>query len=519
MTRTRPCRILLMAFVLLALAPAMAWAQDTWPEKLWNPQPQADDIVLDLPCGGAIALRRVDTFVQDNWLTDLRLAIGSNAPSADPWERARIAYLAGGLSDGDDPARRYYLIGKYEVSADQFAAVMAPETCTAPSMRGRLPVEAISWFDAVEFTRRLTLWLLEQHPDDLPREDGSLAYVRLPTDEEWEFAVRGGLAVGAEEFAATTFAMPEGMESYVWFQGPSSCDGGTQVIGLTRPNPLGLHDALGNVAEMVLTPYTMAVAGRQHGHVGGFSARGGNCLTARQAMASALRIEYPLFDVESGETRPPLVGFRIAVSAPVNTSLERIEAFRADAADAAGLRAFSDADAAPMERLRDLAEEAAPYGMQDELEAILHDLNVEFTARNQLEARAIQSTIKAGAALIRQYRDGVAQLTRLTILRDNAAPPQSESEKLVAAARDDALARQSEVVAITREVYVSLLVQTADDYGAEALVENGEIVSASFEALGAAALSRFALTFVDQVMTLKSDGRGAIEPLIEALDD
>lgn len=519
MTRLLLARALLLALFALPLAAPGLIAQEPWPEKFWNPEPQDDDVVLPLPCGGAIALRRVDTIVQDNWLTDLRLALGSSAPSADPWEQARIAYLAGGLSEHGDAARRYYLIGKYEVSADQYAAVMHPEDCTAPSMAGRLPAEAVSWFDAVEFTRRLTLWLLEQHPDALPSEDGSLAYVRLPTDEEWEFATRGGLAVGAEEFAATTFAMPEGMESYVWFQGPSSCDGGTQVVGLTRPNPLGLHDTLGNVSEMVLTPYTMVVAGRPHGQVGGFSARGGNCLTARQAISSASRIEYPLFDADSGETRAPLVGFRIAVSAPVNTSLERIEAFRADAADAASLRAFTDADAAPMERLRELGEQAAPYGMQDELEGILHDLNVEFTERNALEARAIQSTVKAGAALIRQYRDGVAQLTRLTILRDAAAPPQSEAEELVAAARDDALARQGEVVAITREVYVSLLVQTADDYDAEALAENGEIVSASFQALGADALGRFALTFVDQVMALKDEGRGAIESLIEALDE
>lgn len=515
---TRAIRVAALLLALLALAPA-ARAQEPWPEKFWNPQPQDDDVILALPCGGAIALRRVDTFVQDNWLTDLRIALGSNAPSADPWEQARVAYLAGGLSDGDDAARRYYLIGKYEVSRDQYAAVMTPDACAAPSMAGRLPAEGMSWFEAVEFTRRLTLWLLEQHSEELPSEDGSLAYVRLPTDEEWEFAVRGGTAVGAEEFAATTFAMPEGMESYVWFQGPSSCDGGTQVIGLTRPNALGLHDALGNVAEMVLTPYTMVVAGRQHGQVGGFSARGGNCLTARQAIASALRIEFPLFDGTKGEMRAPLVGFRIAVSAPVNTSLERIEAFREDAADAAAMRAFTDADAAPMERLRELAEEAAPYGMQEEIEGIVHDLNVEFATRNAMEARAIQSTVKAGAALIRQYRDGVAALGRLTILRDNAGEPQSETEKQVAAAREEAIARQEEVVAITRDVYVSLLVQTADDYTVEALVENGAVVSAAFEELGAQALGRFAQTFVEQVRTLQDEGRGAIEGLIAALPE
>src|SRR5690606_15621453 len=119
--------------------------------------------------------------------------------------------------------------------------------------------------------------------------------------------------------------------------------------------------------------------------------------------SSASRIEYPLFEPESGEVRTPLVGFRIAVSAPVNASLGRIETFRGDAASAAAQRTGSGEDATAMERLRGLADEVAPYGLQDEIEGILHELSVEFTARNELEARAIQSTVRAGAALIRQY--------------------------------------------------------------------------------------------------------------------
>lgn len=72
-------------------------------------------------------------------------------------------------------------------------------------------------------------------------------FYRLPTEAEWEYACRAGTAT------PYFFGDASAAGDYAWYLGNSN--GKYQKVGTKKPNPWGLYDIAGNVAEWTLDQY------------------------------------------------------------------------------------------------------------------------------------------------------------------------------------------------------------------------------------------------------------------------
>ena len=119
-----------------------------------------------------------------------------------------------------------FWMGKYEVTQQEWEAVMGTNPSYSKDCGPRCPVEKVSWDDTQEFIRRLN-----------ELASGRGYEYRLPTEAEWEYAARAG----------TRGAHYGELGEIAWYGDNSGYK--VHPVGQKLANAWGLHDMLGNVAE------------------------------------------------------------------------------------------------------------------------------------------------------------------------------------------------------------------------------------------------------------------------------
>ena len=121
---------------------------------------------------------------------------------------------------------RDFEIGKYEVTREQWEAVMGSSPPGSAACGPDCPAVGVSWEDVRGFLARLN-----------STEDGH--EYRLPSEAEWEYAARAGST--ADHYGP--------IDEVAWYAANSGF--ALHRVGLKAPNLFGLHDTLGNVSEWV----------------------------------------------------------------------------------------------------------------------------------------------------------------------------------------------------------------------------------------------------------------------------
>jgi hypothetical protein len=471
--------VLLVASV-SGLATCFSATAQQWEARFFNPKPIADDVVLALPCDGAMTFRKV-LVPGSKPLDDFGVTLGAEESTQRHLEQAHPAHIAGSFTAVAPATGRYYLIGKYEVTELQYQAVMQ-ESCPKPTMKLMLPKTGLSWFDAMQFSDRLNIWLRKNALDKLPKEDGAPGFVRLPTEVEWEFAARGGNSVGSAEFRESRYPMADGMNKNVWFAGSQSANGKLQLVGLLAPNPLGLHDILGNADEMMFEPFRLNKLDRFHGQAGGFIVRGANYLTPEADIRTAWRQEQVYYQA-SEPNRPRTSGFRLALVSPALTSVQRSKQIEQDwaALGTAPVTAPTPGAGAPnqpagtstLDRLSSLMSGLKDDKLKKELEALRTELRSSNQVRDEQRGVAIRSALQQGAfmcvlanregrffdALSKNYQEDCSKAESLSEPDQNRCKVMKRTLDGRRAAQDLALNLYSDTIVEAGTIYTMAMIE------------------------------------------------------------
>jgi formylglycine-generating enzyme required for sulfatase activity len=205
---------------------------------------------------------------------------------------------------------RPFFMGKYPITQAQWQAVAAlskvnRDLVVQPShFKGdRLPVESVSWLNAIEFCDRLSTF-------------AGVSY-RLPSEAEWEYACRAGTSTPFSYGETLTSQVANYGSEYAYAAEPvGEYRQSTTPVGQFSPNGFGLSDMHGNVWEWCADRWHNNYAGAptdscvwlNGGNEDWRSLRGGGWSDYPSRSRSAQRSGYPA----DGLNR--IIGFRVCAA-------------------------------------------------------------------------------------------------------------------------------------------------------------------------------------------------------------
>lgn len=262
--------------------------------KAMNPKPLDADVQIPMPAGWGMIFRKV--FLPATTPKAGVLPLPSASGTSFVW------------APFEEGGRRFFLIGKYEVTRGQYAQFMPISDDLPPEM----PVTQVTFAEAEAFGEKFSIWLSGENVP-FKSVSGRPARVQLPTAQQWFFAAKNGEAsFGSPQFDKV-WPWNGPLSEREWLAGPTSSGGRLHAVGTNKEHPLLLFDVYGNAREMAVEQTSPTT---QKGAPPIQWMMGGGYGTSENALVASLGIPAPkLMPNENQPFEQEELGFRVVLTA------------------------------------------------------------------------------------------------------------------------------------------------------------------------------------------------------------